>query len=253
MLDPLGNSLKFSNTPQRIVCLVPSLTETLVDLGLASLLVGVTKFCIHPADIRATAKIIGGTKNPRIVDILALKPDLIIANKEENRKEDIQVLQHHIMVYVTDIKNIADIIAFIKVISFLLEVDSKLLVSELEKVHLFKTNVSLPTCYIIWKNPYMTVGQDTFIHFMMEKYGFSNLFASAVRYPEVTVDSLHQIKPQIIFLSSEPFPFNQSNLDELQLQLPESKIVLVDGEMFSWYGSRIILAHTYLKNLADTF
>lgn len=104
ILDPLGNSLKFSNTPQRIVCLVPSLTETLVDLGLASLLVGVTKFCIHPADIRATAKIIGGTKNPRIVDILALKPDLIIANKEENRKEDIQVLQHHIMVYVTDIK-----------------------------------------------------------------------------------------------------------------------------------------------------
>lgn len=251
MTDQLGHVLKFLKSPKRIVCLVPSLTETLVDMGLTSSIVGVTKFCVHPPSIKTTATVIGGTKNPKIDAILALNPDLIIANKEENRKEDIDALLKHTSVYVSDIKNMDDTIIFIKDMGCIFELEVPKIVSELEKMNSYKAITAFPTCYLIWKDPYMTVGQDTFIHFMMEKYGFSNLFANDVRYPEVSIQRLQKMNPKVILLSSEPYPFKQVHVDELKQHLPTSQIRLVDGELFSWYGSRLLLADKYLKSLDE--
>jgi iron complex transport system substrate-binding protein len=251
--DPIGNTLAFFDTPKRIVCLVPSLTETLVDLGLSSLIVGVTKFCIHPEGFRSTTKVIGGTKNPRIDDILALKPDLIIANKEENRKEYIQALQRHVMVYVSDIKNIADTINFVKDMATIFYLDVDGLVDNLRKNDLFHSETLISSCYLIWKDPYMTIGHDTFIHYMMEKYGFYNVYRDLIRYPEVTIASIAQKKPSLILLSSEPYPFNDYHKEELKIHFPDTKIILVDGEMFSWYGTRLLKADKYLNVLKKTF
>lgn len=236
----------------RIVSLVPSITETLFDFGLtADEVVGRTKFCIHPANLVKNVQIIGGTKNLNIEKIKSLNPDLIIANKEENEKLQVEELMTDFKVWVTDISTLEDNHQFISELGMLLN-KKELAQNFNERIaHIFniKTN-PLPKkiAYLIWKNPYMTVGDDTFINEVLENIGAENLFKDRKRYPEVTVEELKSADQ--IFLSSEPFPFQQKHIDELQKELPGKQMILVDGEAFSWFGTHLLHVEDYLRELS---
>jgi ABC-type Fe3+-hydroxamate transport system substrate-binding protein len=249
--DALGQSLSFRHEPQRIVSLVPSLTQTFCDAGLENRLKGVTKFCVHPGHIRQKATVIGGTKNPRTDDILRLNPDFIVANKEENRREDIETLAKHCPVYTTDIKTLSDFSEFCTDMSSLFKESSFATIKEstdtvIQNKH---TGQTLKVCYLIWKDPYMTVGQDTYIHHMMAHHGFDNVFDHEVRYPEINEEDIQNSQADFVFLSSEPYPFKDKDINELRQSVTHKEIILVDGEMFSWYGSAISKAHEYLSKL----
>ena len=234
----------------RIVCLVPSLTELLFDLGLAKNVVGRTRFCIHPADRVEDVAIVGGTKNPNIDRIKQLSPDLIIMNKEENRKEDALLLEQVADLLVTDINTIEDALISITEIAQRTGTNeagkqlTNAINRELKKAETFEP---VTAAYLIWKKPYMTVGGDTYIHHVMDKWGLKNVFADDQRYPEITTDDLRRIAPQLILLSSEPYPFSAKHVSELEKEVPGSKPMLVNGEFFSWYGSRMLPAFRYLN------
>lgn len=249
LLDQLGRTLTFSKKPEKIVSLVPSITETLVDVGLEDSLVGITKFCVHPSYLKSKIKIIGGTKNPRVQDIIDLSPDLVLVNKEENRLEDIEVLEAYCSVYVSDIKTIQDTIVFIDDMTTIFEtIKTDQLLKELEVLNNLAISTKLKACYLIWKKPWMTVGRDTFIHHMMQKFGYENIFSHGTRYPEISIDDIKGQHPDVIFLSSEPYPFKASDAQELS-EIMKVKIILVDGEIFSWYGTRLLRAKSYFMEL----
>ena len=236
----------------RIVSLVPSITETLFDFGLtADEVVGRTKFCIHPANSVKNVAIIGGTKTLNIEKIKSLNPDLIIANKEENERLQVEELMTDFKVWVTDVSTIEDNHQFISDLGTLL--NKKELAQSLNEriAHIFtikKNPLPQKVAYLIWKNPYMTVGNDTFINEVLENIGGENLFKDRKRYPEVTVEELKNADQ--VFLSSEPFPFQQKHIDELQKELPDKQMILVDGEAFSWFGTHLLQVEDYLRELS---
>ncbi len=236
----------------RIVSLVPSLTEMLVDLGLRSALVGVTKFCVHPASLRNEVEIIGGTKNPNLPKILRLAPTHIIANKEENNKDDVEFLAKQCNVHVSDVKTMNDVFELLKVYADLFKVWDKAMaldealrreLTQLQTEVLYQPPIKV--AYLIWKNPWMSVGHDTFIHEMLSIAGFTNVFAAHIRYPEVSLEQLSE--SDVVFLSSEPFPFNNTHLKEVKPFA--NRCFLVDGELFSWYGTRLLASFRYFKEL----
>lgn len=235
----------------RIVSLVPSITETLFDFGLNhEHVVGRTKFCIHPKNVVEKVPIIGGTKNLNIEKIKALNPDLIIANKEENVKEQVEELMKDFDVMLTNIETIEDNYYFIKSIGRLLhqeEKAQKFYLKAYESLYENKASKPYKIAYLIWKDPYMTVGNDTFIHHILTELGLDNQFKNQNRYPEIQVTDLE--KADVILLSSEPYPFKEKHLDELKAQFPTKKILLVDGEAFSWFGTRIAKCGNYYKEL----
>lgn len=236
----------------KIISLVPSITETLFDFGLtADEVVGRTKFCIHPSDLVKKVEVIGGTKNLNIDKIRSLKPDLIIANKEENEKLQVEELMKDFKVWVTDIETLEDNANFISELGKVLNKED-LAKNYNHKIASGFTQIKVSQtkriAYLIWKNPYMTVGSDTFIHEVLQKLGFENLFKNKKRYPEVSVEELKDAN--LIFLSSEPFPFQQKHIDELRKELPNIEIILVDGEAFSWFGTHLMKVDEYLKDLS---
>jgi len=238
----------------RIVSLVPSLTELIIDLGLEKELVGRTKFCIHPKDKVKSIPKIGGTKEVSISKVSSLKPDLIIANKEENTKKDVEALHNITNVYVTDISNYSEALLAIQQIGkFANRIkESTFLINRIKDSFSRLSGLSQnrkSVCYLIWKNPLMTVGHDNFIHDMLHRCGFENVFGGRDRYPTISNADIESKNPEYIFLSSEPFPFKDKHIQEFSLLFPNSKIVLVDGEYFSWYGSRMVSAADYFIDL----
>ncbi|HEX5152407.1 MAG TPA: helical backbone metal receptor [Parafilimonas sp.] len=239
---------------QRIISLVPSQTELLYDLGLDEEVIGITKFCVHPEKWFRTKTRIGGTKNINIEKILSLEPDLVIANKEENVKEQIEALQKSTKVYVSDVANLADAKNMILHVGGLVgrRLQAGSLVAAIEsnfsKLETIRHD-KIPAAYFIWRDPYMAAGGDTFINDMMNHCGFENIFRNQLRYPEIAIEEIKARGCKIILLSSEPFPFKQKHIDELQPLLPETKMLLVNGEMFSWYGSRLLYAPDYFRQL----
>ena len=249
----LHSTSQFKIKPVRIISLVPSQTELLFYLGLAEYVVGITKFCVHPANWQSTKTIVGGTKNINIEKIRNLNPHLIIANNEENVEEQILELSKDFPVWVTDVTNLQDALEMINDISKLTKTVStgRKLVIEIEKSFknlLIKTN-KIRTCYLIWRTPYMTVGGDTFINNMLSYCGFLNLYADLKRYPVVEINDLIEKDCKLLILSTEPYPFQQKHIVELQKRLPGATILLADGEMFSWYGSRLLNAPAYFSQL----
>ncbi len=229
---------------------MPSITETLCYVGLSDQIVGVTKFCIHPSDIKKKSQVIGGTKNPNLTKILSLHPDIIIANKEENRQEDIDILRQQIPVYTSDIKTSIDHLRFVSDIQTIFpNANAENLLNKLTAILPYQENRLIRSCYLIWKDPWMSIGNDTFIHHMMEKYGFENIFGLLQRYPILTIDDIKAASPEVLFLSSEPFPFKEKHIVDLQEEFPNIHIRLVDGELFSWYGPKMLEAHEYLIKL----
>lgn len=228
---------------ERIISLVPSLTQLLFDLGAGSRVTGRTRFCIHPEPDVQNVPIVGGTKNPNLDKIREIKPDLIIANIEENEKADIEKLQSDFEVMVTEISTIEEALFAIHDIGWTIGCQSeakKLIQSiqgELEKT---EKQERLTAAYMIWKDPWMSVGHDTYIHSVMEHFHLKNIFADRERYPKTTLYEIAQIKPDIILLSSEPYPFKEKHIKEVGNACKGTDIMLVNGEWFSWYGSRML-------------
>ena len=257
LIDDLGILHHFDKIPQRIVSLVPSQTELIVDLGLESKLVGITKFCVHPADLRKKKTIVGGTKKVDFDTIKKLLPDLIICNKEENTSEIVKNLRKVCKVWVTDIFTIEDNFKMIDDFGKILgctpqaqELNLRLKKEVRDFVFFIKSNSIKKVVYFIWKNPIMVAGSHNFIDTLLQLNRFENVFASQSRYPEINFSAINEkIDLEYIFLSSEPYPFKEKDRLELAEIFPLTKVVLVDGEMFSWYGSRLLKAISYFKEL----
>ncbi|MGN7785230.1 ABC transporter substrate-binding protein [Niabella sp. 22666] len=239
----------------RIISLVPSITELLYYLGLNDETVGITKFCVHPENWFHTKPRVGGTKNVNIGTVKALHPTLIIASKEENIKEQVNELSLFSEILITDVSNFDDALQMIATIGTFTG-KTQLAGSLISRIQQqFENNgpyESLTAAYFIWKSPWMTVGGDTFICSMMEKSGFKNVMDQQTRYPQITLQELREMQPQYVLLSSEPYPFKEEDVAAVQEQLPNSKVMLVNGEMFSWYGSRMLDAARYLRELRTT-
>lgn len=238
----------------KIVSLVPSITETLFDFGLSEYeVVGRTKFCIHPLEKIKKVSIIGGTKNLQIEKILALKPDLIIANKEENEKSQVEELAKSCRVWVTDISTLKDNENFLWELGMVLkkgalaEKFNKEIAAIFQNINKEKTPKKV--AYLIWQNPLMTIGGDTFINDILTEIGFQNIFNYKTRYPVISIEKI--ATADFLFLSSEPYPFNGKHLEEFQNQLPNTKVILVDGEAFSWFGTHLLKCGLYLKTLSE--
>jgi len=252
--DQLNRTIEIPSVPKRIISIVPSQTELLFYLGLDKEVIGITKFCIHPEDkFKSTIKV-GGTKQLDIDKIKSLNADLIIANKEENERSQLEELMQDFPVWISDIYNLDDAFNMIESVGKLVgreEAGQTLSLSinkKFDKLQL--TQTGLRAAYFIWRKPYMIAGKSTFIDNMLQKCGFVNAF-DLERYPEITVQQLQQANPDVILLSSEPYPFKEKHIDELQSIVPSAKIRLVDGEMFSWYGSRLLNAPSYFAGLIN--
>jgi ABC-type Fe3+-hydroxamate transport system substrate-binding protein len=249
--DQLGHIIEVQFPPARIISLVPSQTELLFDLGLTSEVVGITKFCVHPLDWQHQKTKIGGTKKFQFDTIDELRPDLIIGNKEENYQEGIERLKERYPVWMSDIKTLEDAIDMIHSVARISnrEIRGNALCDRISQLFSTPGNKTAGSVlYLIWKNPWMGVGKDTFIHSILEWMGLTNCLTDS-RYPELTDEMIQELSPKIVFLSSEPFPFRDSHIIEIRRLLPSAKIVTVDGEMFSWYGSRLIKAPAYFDKL----
>lgn len=254
--DQMQQKLQIDAPPQRIISLVPSQTELLFDLGLDRELVGITKFCVHPAEKCRLKTKIGGTKNFNITLIDSLKPDLIIGNKEENYQEGIELLSQKYPVWMSDIKTLEQALAMIQSLGAISDKSEQAKrLGECIKIEFDAlSQINFPQrriAYFIWRKPYMVAGEGTFIDHLLGICGLENVFKGQKPYPEVSRDDLQAAQPEIIFLSSEPFPFQQKHLVEFAEICPQSQIRLVDGEMFSWFGSRLQFSAAYFKKILE--
>jgi ABC-type Fe3+-hydroxamate transport system substrate-binding protein len=236
--------------PKTIVSLVPSQTELLVDLGLEDKIVGVTKFCVHPKHLKKSKIIVGGTKQVHFEKIKTLEPDIILCNKEENTKEMVEELSKIAPIHVSDVKTLADNNQLIRDYGEIFNTEekaSKIVDAILHEKDLYEKYIQnkppKKVGYLIWRNPWMAVGRDTFIDHMLKVNNFDNVFAEQSRYPEIDINNLPNL--DLLLLSSEPYPFKDKHLEEIPL--PNEKIKFVNGEYFSWYGSRMIKAFAYFK------
>ena len=250
--DQIGNKIVLAEPPTRIVSVVPSQTELLYDLGLDQEVACITKFCIHPDKWFRTKTRVGGTKNLDIEKIIGLKPDIIFANKEENNKDQILELQKYFPVWTSDINNLKSALEMINSIGAICNKtpEAKRIIETIEKNFQSLNKYKYLNCvYLIWNKPIMTVGADTFISEMLDHAGFNNLMSALTRYPVLDEKDLTGMKPSYLLLSSEPFPFKEEHIVHFQKLLPASTILKVDGEMFSWYGSRLMKSAGYFSEL----
>lgn len=241
---------------QRIVSLVPSQTEYLCSLGLEDKIVGITRFCVHPESCFRSKIRVGGTKDFDLEAVRLLSPDLIIANKEENEEEQVLRLKSMYPVWISDVQNYTQSLDMMRRLGEVFQRDEKAgeIIRKVEHNFSFLKKVSRPVrvAYLIWRKPYMTVNRNTFIHSMLGKCGFENVFGDLKpRYPKIGEEELREAKPEFILLSSEPYPFREKHFEEIRAMYPEARILLVDGEYFSWYGSRLIEAPAYFNKLLN--
>jgi ABC-type Fe3+-hydroxamate transport system substrate-binding protein len=251
-----------SQSPQRIVSLVPSLTEALFVLGLGGRVVGVTEWCVHPADRVAALPKVGGTKNPDLAAIRALAPDLVIANREENRRRDVEELEAAgLRVWVTYPRTVAEgaaLLAEIAELGAAAEARARVVAPVLAAVAEAKAarpERGVAVFCPIWREPWMSVGADTYAHDLLTLCGGRNVFAGHGdrRYPRVTLDEIVAAAPEVVLLPDEPYAFGASDEAELRrLPLPAARsgrIHRIDGTWVSWYGPRIRPAIRALRGL----
>jgi len=250
--DQMNRAVEITTAPKRIISTVPSQTELLFDLGLDDEIIGVTKFCVHPEDKVKQKTKIGGTKQLNIDLIKKLNPDLIIGNKEENERGQIEELIRHFPVWMSDISNLDGALDMVQKVGEITrkKIEANTLVYRITQQF---SNLTIQqsdkrVAYFIWRKPYMVAGKGTFIDDMLQKCGVINAF-DMERYPEITSEQLMQARPDVIFLSSEPYPFKEKHIVEFKALCPNALIKVVDGEMFSWYGSRLLQAPAYFSEL----
>ncbi len=250
--DQMGRSIMVPVQPKRIISLVPSQTELLYHLGVGTSIAAQTIFCVHPKQESERAVKIGGTKKLRMDVIRQLNPDLIIGNKEENERGQISELAQDFPVWMSDIKNLNDAFEMIRSVGIMTNAKPKAeqLIEEIQEGFwgLSQQGIKGRALYMIWQDPWMAVGKETFIDDMLQRAGFENAITTA-RYPELSTDQIYKLDVSHIFLSSEPFPFREQHLHTMKKLKPKCKVQLVDGELFSWYGSRLLLSADYLSVL----
>ena len=254
--DQLGREVAIPHPPQRIISTVPSQTELLFDLGLDDQIKGITKFCIRPIGKCREKLKIGGTKKLNLEKMAELRPDLILANKEENVESQIMELAGKFPVWISDVHDLDSALQMIASVGAITGRKTAALDLSAEIRRRFNLLVapaaSVPpvsVAYLVWKRPYMVAASGTFVDDIIQKAGWTNAFGDLRRYPEITPEMIHQRKPDSLLLSSEPFPFSEKHLPEFRRLLPGAVIQLVDGQMFSWYGSRLLQAPGYIMNL----
>lgn len=256
MKDQLNRLIHLKGIPKRIISLVPSQTELLYDLGLETSIVGITKFCVHPHHFKKEKSIVGGTKNVHFDKIKALQPDIILCNKEENTQEMIEKLETIAPVHISDILTIDDCMELIEMYGNIFSKESKAtdIREQIQAKHedfkvYIKDRPTLKTAYFIWKKPWMVAAKGTFIDEMMQLNKFENYYKDLERYPEVKLSKTKQETADVVLLSSEPFPFKEKQKAMMKEFFPQAEILVVDGEAFSWYGSRLLNAFDYFKSL----
>jgi ABC-type Fe3+-hydroxamate transport system substrate-binding protein len=237
-----------ASAPQRIVSLVPSLSDLLDALGLDARVAGVTRFCVHPVPWRRTKRVVGGTKTVDVEKVRRLAPDLVLANREENVREQVEAVAAFAPVYLTDVATLGDALAMIRDVGALTgtEAAAEALAARIEAG--FAALAAAPplrAAYFIWKDPWMTVGGDTFIHDVLARTGFENVFADRARYPEVTPVAVAATRPDVLMFSSEPFRFREKHVGAMRAACPW----FVDGEAFSWYGPRLLHTPEHVRAL----
>ena len=238
----------------RIVSLVPSLSETLVDLGLRSSLVGCTQFCVEPKDLHRTAQVVGGTKDFSLEKVRSLNPTHILANQEENPKELVIELQKEFPLLLTFPKSPFDVPGMLIDIGRFLSLSFVEQATDLENL-LSRVSGPMPAktfLYFIWREPYMIVGRDTYISRFLEAFGFKNAYQGDQRYPALTEAEIGLLKPQMVLFSTEPYPFRKRDAERLRDAWPECpEILKIDGRLMSWYGTMTKDAWRMLEELAE--
>lgn len=255
--DQIDRKFTLEKVPKRIISLVPSQTELLYDLGLEDEIVGLTKFCVHPYHLKQTKTVVGGTKDIKIDKIRGLNPDIILCNKEENTQEIVALCEQITAVHVSDIYTIDDALELTKQYGILFNkrTEASKIIQKINfKLNDFKEFIKgyppKKVAYFIWRNPWMVAGNDNFINHLLALNNFTNIYANKSRYPEVAIKKIRlEGDPDLVFLSSEPYPFKEEHAFELSRFTHHAKTVFVDGEMFSWYGSRLLKAFDYFKKL----
>lgn len=251
--DQMHRTIELNKPLKRIVSIVPSQSELLWDLGLEKELVGITKFCVHPHHMATSVTLVGGTKKLNIQKIRELQPDIIIANKEENEQSQIEELAKEFPVWISDIHNLDESLQMIEMLGELFDRKEKAHELSINIKSTFQHLTTLPNvkvAYFIWNNPMMVAGKNTFIDDMLKRCNFENTFLNKdSRYPEISMEELQKANPELILLSSEPFPFKEKHIQGFQKHLPDAKIMIVDGELFSWYGSRLQHSANYFLEL----
>lgn len=252
-VDASGAVVEVPRRPRRIVSLIPSTTETLCALGLADALVGITAYCREPRDLLRDKTRIGGEKDPDLERIRALGPDLVVANIEENVAAHVAALRAWgVPVWVTYPRTVADGIRLIRELGALTDTEARAeeIAGPLESLYARVTAVTaarppVPVFYAIWREPWMTVNRDTYIHDMLRVCGAANVFADLPdRYPAVTLDEVAARAPRVILLPDEPFRFRAVHVRDFDAcpgvpAVRDGRIHLVDGKPFSWHGPRI--------------
>lgn len=256
IIDAFGKPLLFKQAAQRIISLVPSYTQTLFEIGAGEKVVGRTKYCIHPKKSIGQIPIVGGTKQVKDIALIqSLKPDLILCNKEENTPEMVAQLEQIAPVWVSEIQDLKDNQAFLKQLGVVTQCETKTLEINDKIATAFDSikdiNTIYSTLYLIWRAPFMAAATATFIDCILNQGGFTNVLNGQKRYPTLEMDELKTLNPEIVMLSSEPYPFKTKHIFEIQALLPNAKVILVDGERFSWHGSGIIKTPEYLKYLRN--
>lgn len=250
--DQIGHSFKLEKPAERVVCLVPSITELIYQLK-PKALIGVTSFCTHPSHLRKNITVVGGTKTPNVEQIISLNPNLVICNKEENTEQDVLHLQKCVATYTSDVKTLTEAQKMIADVGQLLgrSEECKVLNQEIELGFSgLQTQKPFKVAYLIWDKPLMVAGNNTFINHMINQLNWQNVFANKPdRYFEINREDLINSKADLILLSSEPYPFKEKNKKQFEKEFPEFKTVLVDGRMFSWYGSCLVSATKYFNQL----
>ncbi len=254
--DARGHPVSLSSPPERIISLVPSQTELLAELGLDGRVVGLTRFCERPEHWRSEKTIVGGTKQVDRDTVRDLAPDLILANHEENTAADVEALDAIAPVYVTEVKTVSGALDMIRTVGTLTETSDRTSTLVGKIIARFESLPDFPVLravYLIWREPYMTVGGDTFIHDVMQWGGLENVYGDQTRYPELSLKAISEQDPDLVLCASEPFPFHEKDkfTADLREALPSTAVEIVDGQPFSWYGPRLLDTPTYLKELRE--
>ncbi|HXS38291.1 MAG TPA: helical backbone metal receptor [Flavipsychrobacter sp.] len=256
-IDMLGREITIQYPPKSIVSIVPSQTELLYDLNLENEVTGITKFCIHPESWFRNKTLVGGTKQLHLDKIRSLNPDIIIANKEENEKEQIKELANEFPVWISNIQSVADALQMVRAVGVLTDKEERAnsIATDIATGFEALQKAAQPkrVAYLIWRNPWMCAGGDTFINNIIDTIGWTNVLANKNRYPEIDISELNTYDPDIVLLSSEPYPFKDKHIAEIKGALPGVEVILVDGEMFSWYGSRLLKALPYFSELLNSY
>ena len=253
--DDLGRVIYLIKTPRRVVSLCPSLTETLFDLGLDDLVIGRTDYCVHPEEKLGAVQSVGGPKSVFLPVVESLLPDIILAVKEENDKKTLESLAS--LYYKCVIFDINSVEGALKMIEKLGEIFGRR-----ERASAMRTSIgegfsrvgraakNPSFIYMTWSSPYIAAGTGNYINSLLTGFGFNNcLSGSFRRYVRMELNELKRLEPDIIFLPSEPYNYTIADKIKFEKFFPGAKVVLVDGEMFCWYGSRMEKAGGYLKDL----